>query len=117
MYYSSKIFENSDGSSSSDMSVVTINFWVYFTNFFAVIFVVIGLNWFGRKFLMVVFNTGQAIVMVLLGVFLLQEKTSLCFIATLTFLAFFEVSSGPIVWLYIGEIAQPKAGSLATVAN
>lgn len=33
------------------------------------------------------------------------------------FLAFFEFSSGPIVWLYMAEIMTDKAQSVATVLN
>lgn len=36
---------------------------------------------------------------------------------TLAFICFFEFSSGPIVWLYMAEIMQDKATSVATVMN
>lgn len=35
----------------------------------------------------------------------------------MAFIAFFEFSSGPIVWLYMAEIMQDKAVSMATVLN
>ena len=35
----------------------------------------------------------------------------------LTFISFYEVSSGPITWLYMGEILADKALSIATVLN
>merc|ERR1712127_550244 len=38
-------------------------------------------------------------------------------ICILSFIAAFEFSSGPITWLYMSEIMQDKAVSIATVLN
>lgn len=56
-------------------------------------------------------------MLVALGIFLLNENKQMCFIMTLVFLVFFELSSGPVVWLYIAEICCDKASSGATVLN
>lgn len=59
MFYSSKIFQShGDEPASGAMSVVIINFWVYFVNFVAVIGAILLLSRFGRRTLMIVFNTG-----------------------------------------------------------
>lgn len=38
-------------------------------------------------------------------------------VCVLLFIAFFEFSSGPITWLYMAEIMQDKAISIATSLN
>ena len=38
-------------------------------------------------------------------------------VCLMAFIVFFEFASGPITWLYMAEIMQDKAVSLATVMN
>lgn len=119
MFYSSKIFEPAEGApiDPNAMTTVWINFWVYGVNFVAVIGAILLLARVGRRPIMIACNIGQAILLILLGYFLIQSNNTACFICTLSFLVLFEFSSGPVVWLYIAEIATDKAASAATVVN
>lgn len=127
MFYSSKIFEDDDSNKPADkalqadsgdsLPVVWINFWVYGVNFVAVFGAIILLARVGRRPIMIVCNIAEAALLIFLGYFLLQGNKNACFACTLGFLVFFELSSGPVVWLYIAEIACDKAASSATVVN
>lgn len=78
------------------------------------------LNCFGRKTIMVVGNFVMAVTLVSFGVNMLLLDKGIPILATtcfFTFLAFFQFSSGPITWLYMAEIMQDKAQSIATVLN
>lgn len=117
MFYSSTIFGG-----ASKLEIVWINFLVYGVNLIATLGSVFLLGWFGRKSLMMVFVPLQAIMMVLLGLFLgdspwVAVNDIWPIICCLAFVAFFEFSSGPIIWLYIAEICNDTAQSYATVAN
>lgn len=72
---------------------------------------------FGRKTLMVIFNACMAVTLVVIGFASLNDSSNLKIAMTLAFICFFEFSSGPIVWLYMAEIMQDKATSVATVMN
>ena len=115
MFYSSDIFKG------TSMSIVWVNFLVYGVNLLATLGSVFLLGWFGRKTLMMLFVPLQAAMMICLGLFLGWLKDDvpdmLSVVSCLLFVAFFEFSSGPIVWLYIAEICNDTAQSMATVAN
>lgn len=115
MFYSSTIF------SGSSMHIVWVNFLVYGVNLIATLGSVFLLGWFGRKTLMMIFVPLQAAMMIALGLFLgwLADDVPdyMPIICCLAFVAFFEFSSGPIIWLYIAEICNDTAQSYATVAN
>ena len=108
MFYSSTIF---DGATS--LPIVWVNFLVYGVNLIATLGSVFLLGWFGRKTLMMIFVPLQAVMMICLGLFLgwLSDDVPdiLPVVSCLAFVAFFEFSSGPIVWLYIAEICNDTA--------
>ena len=73
MFYSSKIFETKAGETPdpNQMTTVWINFWVYGVNFVAVIGAILLLARVGRRPIMIICNIGQAIMVILLGIFLI----------------------------------------------
>lgn len=108
MFYSSTIF------SGSSMSTIWVNFLVYGVNLVATLASVFLLGWFGRKTLMMTFVPLQAMCMIALGLFLgwlsdIANADTISIILCLAFVAFFEFSSGPVVWLYIAEICNDTA--------
>lgn len=92
-----------------------MNFLVYGVNLVATLASVFMLGWFGRKTLMMTFVPMQAACMIALGLFLgwLNDKVDFADTASivlcLAFVAFFEFSSGPVIWLYIAEICNDTA--------
>ena len=70
---------------------------------------------FGRKSLIFVFNAFMAFDLLLIGVFSQNQMGVPMLISLMLFICAFEFSSGPIVWLYMAEIMQDKAVSVATV--
>ena len=103
------------------MPIVWVNLLVYGVNVVTTVASVLLLNWYGRKTLMIVFVPAQALMLILLGLFLGWASDSVAdtwpIICCLAFVGFFEFSSGPITWLYIAEICNDTAQSYATVAN
>lgn len=78
------------------------------------------LNYFGRKTIMVIGNFIMALALTGFGVNMLLGENGHQMVAIsciFTLLAFFQFSSGPIVWLYMAETMQDKAQSIATVFN
>ena len=70
------------------------------------------LNFFGRKTIMVVGNLVMAICLLGFGVNMVlgdNGSTEVAIACIFTVMAFFQFSSGPIVWLYMAEIMQDKA--------
>lgn len=70
------------------------------------------LNYFGRRTIMIVGNLVMSLSLLVFGVNqLLDDKgfQNMAIASMFTFLAFFQFSSGPIVWLYMAEIMQDKA--------
>ena len=45
------------------------------------------------------------------------ENATWPLVLSLIAVAFFEISSGPIVWMYLGEITTDKGASFCTIAN
>ena len=71
----------------------------------------------GRKTILFYCSILIAINLVLLGwLSLTDHQTSVVFLVMI-FICLFEFSSGPITWLYMSEIMQDKALSIATVLN
>lgn len=62
-------------------------------------------------------NFAICIVLVLIGYLSLNDHQLPVIILTLVFICLFELGPGPICWLYMSEIMQDKAVSIATVIN
>ena len=71
----------------------------------------------GRKTILFYCSVLIAVNLVLLGWLSLTGHDTSVVVLTLLFIALFEFSSGPITWLYMSEIMQDKALSIATVLN
>ena len=66
---------------------------------------------------MIAGNIAMLICLGVVGVFLLLRIDIVMIIGVLLFITFFELSSGPIVWLYNAEIMQDKSMTIATFLN
>jgi len=111
MFYSNTIFK---GVVSNEE---TVTFLIGIVNFGASLIGLILIGKFGRKTLMVIFNTVMFIDLAAVGLFSLNGNKNAMVACLMIFIVAFEFSSGPIVWLYMSEIMCDKAQSVATVAN
>ena len=72
------------------------------------------LAYFGRRSLMLLFNALMAVTLIILAYYSFDRNTIGMVVCVLVFIAFFEFSSGPILWLYMAEIMADKAMGIAT---
>jgi MFS family permease len=100
-----------------DMSNTTITALVGIINFLATLVGLGFLACFGRKTIMLVFNAAMALTILLLSYYSFEHNSTGMIVCVLLFIAFFEFSSGPIVWLYMAEIMQDKALSIGAFLN
>lgn len=98
MFYSNMVFKG------LDMSNTTITALVGIINFLATLVGLGFLACFGRKIIMLVFNAAMAVTILLLSYYSFEHNSTGMIVCVLLFIAFFEFSSGPIVWLYMAEI-------------
>lgn len=111
MFYSNILFK---GLSLSNTMITAL---IGIVNFITPIFGLLFLMCFGRKTLMLTFNIGMTIVLLLLALFAFEGESIGMISCVLLFIAFFEFSSGTIIWLYLAEIMQAKAIGIATFLN
>ena len=113
MFYSSKIFEKANLA----LSAQSVTGLVGGVNFVTTLGGMALLTYAGRRTIMLWGNLLMASVLLGLGVCSLVDQKLLEIVLLLCFIALFEFSSGPITWLYMAEIMQDKAVSIATVLN
>ena len=99
------------------MSATTVTALVGIVNFVSTIIGFFFLMCFGRKTIMVAGNILMCLSLFLVAFFSFINDTYGMVIFTLLFIVFFEFSAGPILWLYLAEILQDKAQSIATFLN
>ena len=75
------------------------------------------LSMFGRRTLMVSSIFSIILTTCLLGFCMLKGYSTLNIVFTMLWIVLFELGPGPIAWLYMAEICQDKAMSIATVGN
>lgn len=92
-------------------------FLVYLVNFIATGLSIFLLGRFGRRTLMIMGSGIQTISLLGLATFMYAENKTFPIVFSLICVAFFEFSSGPIVWLYLSEISTDKGASICTIAN
>lgn len=111
MFYSNMLFKG------LSMSSTEVTFLIGLVNFFATLVGLVLLMFFGRKSLMLVFHICMTITLLLLALYSFDKNSIGMIVCVLLFIAFFEFSSGPIVWLYNAEIMRDKANAIATFLN
>ena len=99
------------------MTSTEITFYIGVVNFLATLVGLVLLIFFGRKSLMLVFNVLMTLMLSLLSIYSFDKNSIGMIVCVLLFIAFFEFSSGPIVWLYNAEIMRDKAVAIATFLN
>jgi len=83
-------------------------------NFGATLIGLVLLNKWGRRTIMIFGNIGMAILLFCIGIFLFTKSDGLMVLSVLLYIAFFELSTGPIMWLYLAEIMYEEGLSAAT---
>lgn len=72
----------------------------------------------GRKPLMVIGNAGMMASHIILGLLsVLNAPPVIAVVLICIFIIFFEISMGPVTWLYCGEIMNDKGISIAVAVN
>jgi len=66
---------------------------------------------------MIIGNAGMGIAVVMTGVGILQDWGIVSVIFVLVFIMFFALTTGPVNWVYLSEILQPNAMSVAIFFN
>lgn len=112
MFYSNTIFKKGTSLSSD-----TITALVGSVNFVTTLIGMWLLSLAGRKTIMLWTNAIIAVCLILLGYLSLEGHETSVIILVLAFISLFEFGPGPITWLYMSEIMQDKAVSIATVVN
>lgn len=98
MFYSNILFKG------LSLTNTTITALIGIVNFLATLVGLSLLICYGRKTLMLIFNTLMSITLLLLSYYAFDKDTIGMVTCVLLFICFFEFSSGPIVWLYMAEI-------------
>jgi MFS family permease len=75
------------------------------------------LAFFGRKTLLWTISFAMAVDLIGLGICYMAKSTTLEIILVLLYVALFEFSLGPIVWIYMAEIMTDKGVSIGTLVN
>jgi MFS family permease len=112
MFYSNTIFKAGTSLDSNTITTLigTINFVTTLVGMFL-------LTIAGRRTIMLWSFFFIAIILVLIGFLSLAGESTAVIILILVFISLFEFGPGPITWLYMAEIMQDKAVSIATVVN
>jgi sugar porter (SP) family MFS transporter len=111
MFYSNIVFKG------LDISNTTVTALIGIVNFLATLVGLGLLACFGRKTLMLFFSVLMSITLILLSFFAFTHNSVGMVVCVLLFIAFFEFSTGPILWLYMAEIMKDKAVSIGTFLN
>ena len=104
MFYSNTIFEATHVFQKADTITLLIGLVNFGTGFIGLALI----SKFGRRTLMIIGNIGMMICLAVVGVTLLAKANYVMVVFVLLFITFFEMSSGPITWLYMAEIMQDK---------
>jgi len=111
MFYSNMLFKG------LSMTNTEVTFYIGIINFVATLFGLVLLMYFGRKTLLLICSIAMTMTLFLLANYSFQKNSNGMIACVLVFIAFFEFSSGPIVWLYNAEIMRDKGIAIATSLN
>lgn len=112
MFYSSTIFAKLEGISPNTGTAL-----VGVVNMLSTAASSLLLSYFGRKTLLWSMSILMSASLVGLGIAYNQNITTLEVTLVLVFVALFEFSIGPILWIYMSETMTDKAVSLGAVTN
>jgi sugar porter (SP) family MFS transporter len=116
MFYSTVIFESQTGSVFIARVFTLI---VGVVNMLATLAVIPFIDKTGRKPLCLVGEVGMSGCLICMGLFsgFIDGGIIATLAFTLLFLCFFEMSLGPVTWIYCGEILNEKGVSVAVATN
>ena len=115
IFYSNDIFTRGLSGYESEKSAKIGTMLVGVVNWAAAMSSIPLLTKFGRKTLLIFGQIGMGISLLLLAVFALIDQPIAIKILTLFFVAFFELSIGPILWLYAAEIMTESGMAAASL--
>ena len=107
-FYSNSLFKQS-GSNFAPEEITAI---IGITNFLGVVLCMYLLNFYGRRTLMLWGFGGMALSLLVLGTCCLRQLNGLIIHSVIVYRLAFEISSGPITWIYLAEILEDKAMGL-----
>jgi len=111
MFYSNMVFKGL--TITNTMITASVGLVNFIASFFGLVFLAFA----GRKVLMATFNIAMSITLLMLSYYAFQHNSIGMVACVLLFIAFFNFSSGTIIWLYNSEIMQDKAIALALFLN
>lgn len=111
MFYSNIIFK---GLSMTNTMVTAL---VGIVNFLATLGGLALLFYFGRRFLLFSGSVAMSITLLSLSIFAFLKEDIGMVVSLLLFIVFFELSTGPILWLYMAEIMRDKALAVGASLN
>ena len=111
MFYSNIIFK---GLSMTNTMVTAL---VGIVNFIATLGGLVLLFFFGRRFLLFSGSVAMSVTLLLLSTFAFMHESIGMVVSLLLFIVFFELSTGPILWLYMAEIMRDKALAVGASLN
>jgi len=111
MFYSNMVFKGL--TITNTMITASVGLVNFIASFFGLVFLAFA----GRKVLMATFNIAMSITLLMLSYYAFQHNSIGMVVCVLLFIAFFNFSSGTIIWLYNSEIMQDKAIALALFLN
>lgn len=104
IFYSNDIFTKGQTGYNSEKAAKIGTMLVGVINWGSALIAIPLLTRFGRKTLLIFGQIGMGISLLILGILAIKEVNLGIKVFTLLFVAFFELSIGPILWLYAAEI-------------
>ena len=111
--YSQTIFEKIQEESSGGISPRMGNVLLMITQFVANLFVPFVGKLAGIKTIFVYGMFVMGVLLFLIGLFAMLNKNNLVVLTMMVDLAVFQLTLGALTWVYIGQVAEEKAASLA----
>ena len=115
IFYSGDIFTRGKVGYDSEHSGKIGTMLVGVVNWAAAMIAIPLLTRLGRKFLLISGQIAMGASLLLLGIFAITDSTTAIIVFTLWFVAFFEFSIGPILWLYAAEIMTESGMAAASL--
>ena len=109
MLYSNEIFKQMSSAGTSSISPRTGTYLVGLCNFLGQLFAVFIIRRFPRRTLLIPGHLLIALCHLLVGVCAIQGLDTGVLAMILLFLVVYEITNGPIIWLYVSEVVVDSA--------
>lgn len=115
IFYSGDIFTRGKEGYESEHAAKIGTMLVGVVNWASTMATIPLLSKFGRKTLLIFGQIGMSISLIILGILAIKHQDTGIKVFTLFFVAFFELSIGPILWLYAAEIMTETGMAAASL--